>query len=213
MRPPRRWRLRLIGLASGAFGLVLVFTIILVLNGLTRGLVREPARAESALAIERREKPPEPRPLRREEPPPRPRRQAPAPPSLGLEAGLPGLDFGLPGFEDAELAGLREALLGGDQEVVMTDDSVDVPPRPVLQTPLRYPVRAKAQGITGYVVLSLLIGPTGQVEQVRVLEAQPEGVFDEAAVEGVRSWRFEPASYKGQSVRVWARQRIRFDLS
>lgn len=208
-----RWRLRLVGLASGLFGVVLVFTIILVLNGLSRGLQREPGRAESALLIERKEKPPERPPIRREEPPPRPRRQAPVPPSLGLEAGLPGLDFGLPGFDDAELGSLREALLGAGDDVVMTDDSVDVPPRPVVQSPLRYPVRAKAQGITGYVVLSLLIGPTGQVEQVRVLEAHPEGVFEEAAIAGVQGWRFEPASYKGQNVRVWARQRIRFDLS
>lgn len=208
-----RWRLRLIGLASGLFGLVLVFTIILVLNGLSRSLEREAGRAESALLIERKEKPPERPPIRREEPPPRPRRQAPAPPSLGLEAGLTGLDFGLTGFGDAELDRLREALLGSEEEVVMTDDSVDVPPRPVLQPPVRYPLRAKAQGITGYVVLSLLIGPTGQVEQVRVLEAQPEGVFEEAAISAVQSWRFEPASYKGQNVRVWARQRIRFDLS
>lgn len=208
-----RWRLRLVGFASALFGLVLVFAIILVLNGLSRGLTREPGRAESALLIERKEKPPQRPPVRREEPPPRPRRQAPAPPSLGLEGNLPGLDFGLPGFDEAELAGLREALLGSEEEVVMTDDSVDVPPRPVVQPPLRYPVRAKAQGITGYVVLSLLIGPTGQVEQVRVLEAHPAGVFEEAAITGVQGWRFEPASYKGQNVRVWARQRIRFDLS
>jgi periplasmic protein TonB len=46
-----------------------------------------------------------------------------------------------------------------------------------------------------------------------VLESQPAGVFDAAAVAGVQQWRFEPASYRGENVRVWARQRVRFDLS
>jgi protein TonB len=51
------------------------------------------------------------------------------------------------------------------------------------------------------------------VEKVKVLESQPAGVFDEVAVSGVQTWKFEPASYKGENVRVWAKQRVRFDLS
>ena len=93
------------------------------------------------------------------------------------------------------------------------DDSVDVPPRPLVQSPMQYPPRAKAAGVTGYVLLSVLIGPTGQVEKVKVLEAQPAGVFDDIAVSGVQTWKFEPATYKGENVRVWAKQRVRFDLS
>ena len=36
-------------------------------------------------------------------------------------------------------------------------------------------LRAKAQGVTGYVVLNVLVGTDGTVEQVSVLEAQPAG--------------------------------------
>ena len=136
---------------------------------------------------------------------------APAP-LVGLDAGLSGLNFGLPQFDASEL-GQGNDLLGEGGDVVMTDDTVDVAPRPLLQTPMTYPPRARAQGVTGYVVLSLLIGPTGQVERVRVLEAQPAGVFDDVAVAGVQGWRFEPATYRGENVRVWATQRVRFDLS
>lgn len=53
----------------------------------------------------------------------------------------------------------------------------------------------------------------GSVRQTQVLESSPSGVFDDAALQGVRSWQFEPAKYKGDSVRVWAKQKIRFDLS
>jgi len=59
----------------------------------------------------------------------------------------------------------------------------------------------------------LLIGPTGNVEKVKVIEAQPAGVFDDVATAGVQTWKFEPASYRGENVRVWATQRVRFDLS
>jgi len=59
----------------------------------------------------------------------------------------------------------------------------------------------------------LLISAAGEIEKVQVLESSPAGLFEESAVQGVRNWRFEPAQYQGRSVRVWAKQRIRFDLS
>ena len=149
--------------------------------------------------------------VRKREPPKRQTRAAPTP-LLGLDSSLSGLDFGLPAFDSSELD-LGAGLLGDSGDVVMTDDSVDQAPRPILQTPMTYPNRAKAQGITGYVLLSVLISPTGQVEKVKVLEAQPAGVFDDVAIAGVQGWKFEPATYKGEHVRVWARQGVRFDLS
>jgi protein TonB len=104
-------------------------------------------------------------------------------------------------------------LLGDGSGLVMTDDTVDQPPRATFQAPMVYPPRARSQGVEGYVVLSLLIGLTGEIEQVEVVESYPEGTFDEAALAGVNQWRFDPALYQGQAVRAWARQRIRFDLS
>jgi periplasmic protein TonB len=166
----------------------------------------------SSIDVVKKEKPkPQEVVQKRETPKRRPSRSAPAP-LLGLDSGLAGMSFGLPGLDASELD-LGEGLLGDARDTVMTDDSVDVAPRPVMQTPMVYPARAKAGGVTGYVLLSVLIGPTGRVEQVRVLESQPAGVFDDTAVAGVQQWRFEPASYRGENVRVWARQRVRFDLS
>src|SRR3546814_15234577 len=94
----------------------------------------------------------------------------------------------------------------------MTDDSVDQAPRPILQTPMVYPARAKAQGITGYVLLSVLLSPTGRVGKVTVLEAQPPGVFDDIAFAAVTTWQFAPATYQGEHSRGWARERARLDL-
>lgn len=199
------------GLVAALGGLALVMSVVLLMNRKAEGPRGDDGIAGSAIEIVKKEKPPQPQPVRRPEPPKRQTRQAPTP-LIGLESGLAGLDFGLPAFDASELD-LGRGLLGDGSDVVMTDDTVDQAPRPLLQTPMQYPPRAKAQGITGYVLLSVLISPTGQVERVKVLEAQPAGVFDDIAVAGVQGWKFEPATYKGENVRVWARQRVRFDLS
>ena len=205
-------RARLAGLASAAVGTLLVLGLLVAMNLQFDAPTREGDGAASSIQVVRQEAK-KPRPPVRRPPPPRPRpaRASAAPPS-GLDGGLAGLDFGLPAF-DADALDLGTSLLGDGDAVVMSDESVDQPPRPLTQTPMAYPPRAKAQGVTGYVLLNVLVGPTGEVEKVAVLEAQPAGVFDEAAVAGVRGWRFEPASYRGENVRVWARQKIRFDLA
>lgn len=92
-------------------------------------------------------------------------------------------------------------------------DQVDE--RPTLKrqraTP-RYPTAAREQGITGSVKLRVRIDQRGRVREVRVLKARPPGVFEQAAVEAIRRWRFEPARYKGEAVRVWIEQTIHFRL-
>jgi protein TonB len=32
-------------------------------------------------------------------------------------------------------------------------------------------------------------------------------------LQGINAWRFEPAKYEGKKVKVWAKQKISFDLS
>lgn len=163
----------------------------------------------TAVVVERRERRQDQPPPPKREPQRRPQRRVVSP-AVSLESALAGMDFGLPQFDSADL-GAAESILG-DGSGTMSDESVDVPPRPIVQNPMVYPPRAKAAGVTGYVLLSVLIGPTGMVEKVKVLEANPPGVFDDVAAQGVQTWRFEPASYKGEAVRVWATQRVRFDL-
>ncbi len=203
---------RLVGVLTAIGGLLMVLSLIVFMNTQLARPDEGDGQAFSSIEVVKKEKPPQPEPVRKPEPPKRkPARSAPTP-LLGLDSGLAGLSFGLPAFDASELD-LGTGLLGEGKDVVMTDDTVDVQPRPIVQTPMRYPPRAKATGVTGYVLMSVLIGPTGQVEKVKVLESEPAGVFDDVAVGGVQTWKFEPASYRGENVRVWAKQRVRFDLS
>lgn len=207
----RRHSFAAVSMVLGSF---LVFGTVVLINHASSRL--EQARDDQASQILfERKKPPEEQKVERPKPKPRPRRQPTAPPAplTGLDTSLSGVDMGLPGFSANDLMGMDGDLLGDGSGMVMTDDTVDESPRATFQSPMEYPPRARAQGLEGYVVLSLLIGLTGEIEQVEVVESYPEGIFDDAALAGIRQWRFDPALYQGQAVRSWARQRIRFDLS
>ena len=60
-----------------------------------------------------------------------------------------------------------------------------------------YPEAAKAQGIEGWVRLSYDISVEGRVENLRVLESSPPGVFDAAAMAAVAQWRYRAAIVDG----------------
>ena len=214
MRKTERRRRTIYGIISMLIGSVMVLGMVVLINRFAEGLDRNKSPDESQIAFERK-KPPEEKVIRKPKPKPKPRRQprTPPPPLAGLGSNLSGIDFGLPGFDMSDLNALDGDLLGGAGGVVMTDDTVDDPPQATFQVGMVYPPRAKAKGIKGYVVLSLLIGVTGEIEQIKVVESYPEGVFDDVALQGVSQWKFSPATYQGKAVRAWAKQRIRFDLS
>ena len=202
----------LMGLTSMVLGTLVVLGTVVLINHFADSRDHVDAGDEAQILFDR--KPPAEKQVVKK-PKPRPKRtpRTPPPPFAGLGTELSGIDFGLPAFDMSDLNALDGDLLGGANGVVMTDDTVDDPPRAVFQAPMQYPPRAKAKGIKGYVVLSLLIGVTGEIERATVIESYPEGIFDDVALQGVAQWKFSPALYQGKAVRAWARQRVRFDLS
>jgi len=53
-----------------------------------------------------------------------------------------------------------------------------------------YPRSAAARGLAGWVEVGFTVEPSGRTRDVRVLGAEPPGVFNEAALTAVRRWRF-----------------------
>jgi protein TonB len=51
------------------------------------------------------------------------------------------------------------------------------------------------------VTLLLLVDETGQVHECSVVDARPEGIFEEAALGAFRSARFSPGRKDGRNVR------------
>lgn len=201
------------GLASMLVGSFVIFGAVVMINKFASGPEAEELRRESSFKIVKQEKPKPKQIVKRKPPKQKSKSVTPSNPLAGLDTALSGIALDLPGFNMDSLNALQGDVLGDAKDVTMTGDSVDQPPKPTYQKAPKYPVTAKAQGVEGYVTLSVLIDAAGNVEDVKVLEANPGGVFEQVAVESVQDWRFKPAQYQGKNVRVWARQTVRFDLS
>ena len=87
------------------------------------------------------------------------------------------------------------------------------PPKPIQRLAPAYPQAVRATGIEGTVELALTVLRDGSVGWVRVVRAEPRGYFEQAASQGVRSWRFEPATLDGQPIECRLRTRVRFALT
>lgn len=74
------------------------------------------------------------------------------------------------------------------------------PPQLEGGTDLVYPVQARAAGVEGRVVVRYDITREGRVVNAAVVSAEPTGVFEDAALAAVRSWRFRPAVAQGEAV-------------
>jgi protein TonB len=63
-----------------------------------------------------------------------------------------------------------------------------------------YPETARRANITGVVILEIQIAPEGTVSNARILRSIP--LLDQAALDAVRQWRFEPTVMNGTAVPV-----------
>lgn len=63
-----------------------------------------------------------------------------------------------------------------------------------------YPDAARQAGISGVVILEIVIDTDGSVKQARVLRSIP--LLDASAIETVKQWRFEPTHLNGNPVPV-----------
>ena len=193
------------------FGLFFVFFIVILMNDENNAPKAKKKEASSELSIQKVVKP-KPKPKPRPKPKPKKSKAKKSTPSPTLSSNLSGIDTGLDAFMSDDMD-MEDSLLGDvGKNMVMSEDSVDVAPQPAQRSAMEYPKKARKMGVTGYVLMNLLVSKEGRVEKVKVLESEPAGVFDEAAISGVKSWEFKPAQYKGEAVKVWAKQKIRFDL-
>jgi protein TonB len=129
-----------------------------------------------------------------EEPPPPPQLQPVRRPNMD-KADL-NTDFGL------ALGGLNlDAPVNGDALAI-----VRVLPR--------YPSRALSRGIEGWVLLEFTINELGQAVDLQVIEADPKGMFDRAAVTAIQKWKYRPKMQDGRAAsRPGVRQLISFSIS
>lgn len=206
------------GLGRLALGLVLGSAVALGLLSLMQSLITGPGsellaeqerpvidfirvRQDTALQVRQRERPPPPE---LEPPPPTPMPLVPPPPAPPKVAqqplGLRGLDLPM-ALADAPFLGGMAAPVGETRDVVA-----------LARTPPIYPMGAKRRGIEGWVELEFTVSAEGQVRDVRVVAAEPPGVFDQAATSAILRWKFKPRMEAGRAVEARVSQRLSFDL-
>lgn len=136
---------------------------------------------------------------------------APAP-SLGGD--LKSLSAGLVSEGNGGSGGMN--ITQGDSQPAQLVEATEGQARPARAIQIvnpAYPQSAQARGIEGYVVLEVVISERGQVTEARVLSAQPQGLFDQVAVEAIKKWTFEPGLENGKTVVSRIKQKVNFELN
>lgn len=84
-------------------------------------------------------------------------------------------------------------------------------PQVIAKTDPEYSEEARKAGLTGNVMLSLIVGVDGTARDIRV--DKPMGLgLDEQAVSAVRTWRFKPGMKDGMPVPVAVNVEVAFRL-
>lgn len=156
------------------------------------------------------------------EPPQQQVTQTPVAPNALPSARLPMLDIQLPKLASGisissapspSLAGLTpgasstEVLSGGE-----AGGGVETEVVPLNNIQPAYPRRALEMGVEGYVKLAFTINRLGQVENIRVVEADPPNMFEREARRAAARWRFAPRTENGRSIEREAVKTLTFRL-
>lgn len=90
---------------------------------------------------------------------------------------------------------------------------VDQAPKILSKAEPSYPYTARRRKIAGKVIVRFLVDPKGKVQKPRIIEANPEGVFEDSVLAAIRKWRFKPGYFKGKAVATWVVLPVHFKLT
>jgi TonB family protein len=92
-----------------------------------------------------------------------------------------------------------------------TSREVDVRAEPLNEIPLVYPQLAYQRRIKGRVTLQIFLNERGGIDQLSVVSAEPQGVFEEAALAATRALQFSAAMKGGRHVKSQKTVEVVFD--
>ena len=152
-----------------------------------KGSVLDFVRVKKEEAVQKKDRKPK-KPPKPEQPPPDmapPQMDAPSP-----ESATSGMDFGADVAADISLDG-GLALGSGDGEFL-----------PIVRVAAVYPRRALQRGIEGYVDVEFTVSKLGSVTNPKVIQASPEGIFDQAALDATLKYKYKPRVVNGEPMEV-----------
>ena len=73
---------------------------------------------------------------------------------------------------------------------------------PIVTVPPQYPNRALQRGIEGWCQVAFTVNENGGVEDARVIDGEPPGMFDSASLRAVARFRFNPRTRNGEPIKT-----------
>jgi protein TonB len=145
----------------------------------------------------------------RELPDRKPPEKEPPPPELNLSQNL------RPDAGDSSFAaGFDSAVELGGGPGLGGLAAADTDAVPLVRVQPTYPMRAAQRGIEGWVEIEFTIGKSGTVKDPVVVGYEPSKIFNKAALQAIRKWKYNPKIEEGKAVeRPGIIVRLRFNLS
>ena len=104
--------------------------------------------------------------------------------STGIDSG--GVSVMTPTFDTG---GVGQISVGSDRDVI-----------PLVRINPEYPSRARSRGIEGWVQVEFTISPAGTVADAKVVDADPKGLFERAALDAIGRWKYNPKVVDGRAM-------------
>lgn len=82
---------------------------------------------------------------------------------------------------------------------------------PVVQVAPQYPMKAVRDCLGGTVIVEFTVTVEGTVADAKILRSVHDGLFDKAALEAIRQWRFKPRIVDGKPVERRAELPLKFE--
>ncbi|XQW84947.1 energy transducer TonB [Thalassotalea piscium] len=77
----------------------------------------------------------------------------------------------------------------------------DTDARPIVRVNPKYPIEALRNGLQGWVVLAFDINEIGAVINVKIVDSQPKRIFDKAAKQALKKWKYTAKTIDGKQVK------------
>jgi protein TonB len=126
------------------------------------------------------------------------------------------------GIEGGIIGGVTGGIVGGLEEAPPPPPPPPPPPAPVrvggqIKQPTQlkrvnpvYPAIAQSARVQGVVIIEAVIGPSGKVQEAKVLRSIP--LLDAAALDAVKQWEYTPTLLNNQPVPVIMTVTVNFTL-
>jgi TonB family protein len=120
------------------------------------------------------------------------------------------ISIGFISFTLSCLSGVKQAQT---EKGAYTLDELSTKPSYIHVVPPNYPSAAAQESIEGKVMVKFVVTKEGAVREPIIVESSPEGVFDEAAIEAVKQYKFNPGTINGKAVDCIVIQPVNFKLA